>query len=602
MAKIRKLYDETIKPDGSKQVIYPITSTRAVYTTSNVTMDRILNEGYRFGGVVLPTDTPTITDQRVFYGASVPGVYTSFGNIAVDSGEAIFILWDGEQWTKGLFGGASFGTLTGFKALETLAQLPLEETQFGYLINEHLYVWVGENGDTLDGFYQDCGELRGASAYEVAVRNGYEGTEEEWLNDPNGAKGISVSDWNVEQSTEDSGTSVLTITLSNGESTSVDIKNGKGIVSVDQIATSEFSGGTNRCRVTYSDGTTSDFTFLNGERGIQGPTGPQGLQGAAGLTGPKGDKGDKGDSGVSLGDVVLTTSIDETETGKALDASAIQNFVHFLSGDESDEIEEVPSNYYNRQQIDTIINDQQRQINDQNQEIDDFKDVITDIVENYPNVTYENETTWTGNKNFNLNNIGFLSGNITISVASSVYIYLPKVSTYFNSDCHYYVIVPKASVSDNAQVLLGSAGATNFLYNGRALSLGTATSGTILHFNKAVLLEVIGLKESDTWVISTPNEAVELVNSGVSSNRPSNDLLYAGFTFFDTTLGKMIVWDGTAWVNMDGSPLLAHAGTTAQRPSASDAGVGFTYFDTDLGKMIVSDGTDWVNMDGTALS
>lgn len=25
-------------------------------------------------------------------------------------------------------------------------------------------------------------------------------------------------------------------------------------------------------------------------------------------------------------------------------------------------------------------------------------------------------------------------------------------------------------------------------------------------------------------------------------------------------------------------------------------------FDTDLGKMIVSNGTDWVNMDGTALS
>ena len=43
-------------------------------------------------------------------------------------------------------------------------------------------------------------------------------------------------------------------------------------------------------------------------------------------------------------------------------------------------------------------------------------------------------------------------------------------------------------------------------------------------------------------------------------------------------------------------------GTTANRPSANVVGAGFTYFDTDLGKMIVSNGTSWVNMDGTALS
>lgn len=46
----------------------------------------------------------------------------------------------------------------------------------------------------------------------------------------------------------------------------------------------------------------------------------------------------------------------------------------------------------------------------------------------------------------------------------------------------------------------------------------------------------------------------------------------------------------------------ATSGATADRPSASAVGAGFTYFDTDLGKMIVSNGTAWVNMDGTALS
>ena len=228
MAKIRKIYDDAIKPDGSKQVIYPVTSTRAVYTTSNVTVDKVLSEGYRFGGIVLPTDSPSITDQRVFYGASVPGVYTSFGNIAVDSGEAIFLLYDGEHWEKGIFGGAGYSTLTGFKALASIQDLPREETRFGYLINGHLYVWVGENGDTLDGLYLDCGELRGASAYEVAVRNGYRGTEQEWLNDPiHGIKGISVKSVEcIHEAIEDGGTNIWRITLTNGNSTDFEVKNG----------------------------------------------------------------------------------------------------------------------------------------------------------------------------------------------------------------------------------------------------------------------------------------------------------------------------------------------------------------------------------------
>ena len=46
----------------------------------------------------------------------------------------------------------------------------------------------------------------------------------------------------------------------------------------------------------------------------------------------------------------------------------------------------------------------------------------------------------------------------------------------------------------------------------------------------------------------------------------------------------------------------ATSGATASRPTASAVGAGFTYFDTDLGKMIVSNGAAWVNMDGTALS
>lgn len=45
----------------------------------------------------------------------------------------------------------------------------------------------------------------------------------------------------------------------------------------------------------------------------------------------------------------------------------------------------------------------------------------------------------------------------------------------------------------------------------------------------------------------------------------------------------------------------ATSGTTANRPSASDVETGDTYFDTTLGKMIVSNGSSWINMDGTSL-
>lgn len=42
-------------------------------------------------------------------------------------------------------------------------------------------------------------------------------------------------------------------------------------------------------------------------------------------------------------------------------------------------------------------------------------------------------------------------------------------------------------------------------------------------------------------------------------------------------------------------------GTTGQRPELLDSDSGLTYYDSNLGKMILWNGTTWVNMDGTAL-
>ena len=53
--------------------------------------------------------------------------------------------------------------LSGFVVKQSINDLPSvpDIPSLGYLVDGHLYVFVGTGGDTLDGLYQDCGEIRG---------------------------------------------------------------------------------------------------------------------------------------------------------------------------------------------------------------------------------------------------------------------------------------------------------------------------------------------------------------------------------------------------------------------------------------------------------
>lgn len=88
---------------------------------------------------------------------------------------------------------------------------------------------------------------------------------------------------------------------------------GVSVTSVIQTTTSSADGGSNVVTVTLSDGKTSTFTVKNGSKGSQGEKGekgdtgaegPQGVQGIQGIQGPKGDtgadgaQGPKGDQGI----------------------------------------------------------------------------------------------------------------------------------------------------------------------------------------------------------------------------------------------------------------------------------------------------------------
>ena len=46
------------------------------------------------------------------------------------------------------------------------------------------------------------------------------------------------------------------------------------------------------------------------------------------------------------------------------------------------------------------------------------------------------------------------------------------------------------------------------------------------------------------------------VRKGDSANRPNMDATQDGYQYYDTTLKKYIVWNGTEWTNMDGTNLI----------------------------------------------
>lgn len=83
---------------------------------------------------------------------------------------------------------------------------------------------------------------------------------------------------------------------------------GVGIQSVDQTTTSTEDGGTNVITVTKTDGTSSTFSVRNGGKGSTGPAGADGKDGAHGADGQDGTTPTIGDNG--------NWYIGDTDTGK----------------------------------------------------------------------------------------------------------------------------------------------------------------------------------------------------------------------------------------------------------------------------------------------
>jgi hypothetical protein len=92
------------------------------------------------------------------------------------------------------------------------------------------------------------------------------------------------------------------------------------------------------------------------------------------------------------------------------------------------------------------------------------------------------------------------------------------------------------------------------------------------------------------------------------SMRPKVGEVPLGFRFFEVSQKRPIyaqdvVGNKIVWVDSNGYPADAkRSGTTANRPTLTANDKGFTYWDTTVNKMIAWNGSAWVNLDGSALS
>ena len=144
--------------------------------------------------------------------------------------------------------------------------------------------------------------LTNGDTYTFGVKNGSKGsTGETGATGATGETGVGIK--SVEQtvvSTEDDGVNVFTITLTNDEQYTVEVRNGSkgiqgdkgdtgvGIESVKQTSTSTEDDGENVVTVRLTNGVEETLTFKNGSKGSQGIQGVQGVQGIQGESGKDG--------------------------------------------------------------------------------------------------------------------------------------------------------------------------------------------------------------------------------------------------------------------------------------------------------------------------
>ncbi len=87
---------------------------------------------------------------------------------------------------------------------------------------------------------------------------------------------------------------------------------------------------------------------------------------------------------------------------------------------------------------------------------------------------------------------------------------------------------------------------------------GSFFNGTIVGSNTKVL--TVGNPFNDTIIVLGTIYDINGINilaitKGTTDQRPVDTIISEGFQYYDSTLKKMILWNGTTWTNLDGSAL-----------------------------------------------
>ena len=109
------------------------------------------------------------------------------------------------------------------------------------------------------------------------------------------------------------------------------------------------------------------------------------------------------------------------------------------------------------------------------------------------------------------------------------------------------------------------------------------------------------LVDADNTEIATGDFKEVLFNpsSIPTSERPMS--AQEGYNIYDSTLKRLITWNGTTWVGADGYKALVHRGETVSRPILTTDDLGFMFYDSLLKKPIWWDGTAWKDATGATV-
>ena len=136
-----------------------------------------------------------------------------------------------------------------------------------------------------------------------------------------------------------------------------------------------------------------------------------------------------------------------------------------------------------------------------------------------------------------------------------------------------------------------------FSYKGSGTSFG-------FHDNSKILINNAAIQNVQDMKVNNNNSAVISFNSGLSNIIPNTNIYFTEGGYYhiedDNKVSYFYYSESTGEIRSTVDKNIRNNGTSLQRPTTVNE--GFEYYDSTLKKKILWNGTAWVNMDGTALA